>query len=321
MTQYDDIIHPKSLEILDVNSSDCQFRTNIDILNECFGANKSLYMQACYPQKRNEFIYENNTNEKFVVWMPKLYGNSSLWKNNISDDGLTIYETAETKRDEDWMDIGKHDLEALRLVFAKKGRKDPYVFVGAFINGEMKHLSHTYIRVATKVKLIGNPVKKIELLDDSRTGNQIEKENEVIERIIKNPSLEGIDKESIVKIRINQGVFRDRLLRKYGKCCLCEVDEKSVLIASHIKPWTVSSPSERVDDDNGLLLCPNHDKVFDKGLISFDDEGNILISGALTDKNLLFLNINPNMKISISTKGKEYMKYHREMVYLDSNNE
>lgn len=161
-------IHPKMVSILDALSRKCQFNNNVDVLNECFGANRNIYMHACYPQKRDEFIWEINTNDKIIVWMPKLYGNSSKWKNSISDDGTVIYEIDEEDRTTDWMDVGKHDLSVIRLVFVKPKAREPYVFVGAFVNGIMNHLNHTYLRIATKVRLIGDPVDKVELLDDSR---------------------------------------------------------------------------------------------------------------------------------------------------------
>lgn len=311
-------VHPKSVDILDVTSKECCFKNNIDVLNECFGAKRSLYMNASYPQKRNDFIREINTNDKIIVWMPKLYGNSSQWKNSISDDGTIIYEIAEEGLTKDWMDTGKHDLEAIRLVFVKESPRDPYRFVGAFKSGSMKYLNHTYIRVATKVRLIGDPVLQVELMDDSQTTQQLEEEFNSIEETLNDTNLNGLDKMAIVKTRINQGVFRDKLIRKYGKCCLCGVDDERLLIASHIKPWADSSPDERTDEDNGLLLCPNHDKLFDKGYISFDDEGYILISKGLSEHNLIFTNIHSDMKISLSAKEKKFMRYHREAIFIDN---
>ena len=52
--------------------------------------------------------------------------------------------------------------------------------------------------------------------------------------------LKGIDKEAVVKARVNQGIFKERLLQRYDHCCLCSVSNKDFLIASHIKPWSES---------------------------------------------------------------------------------
>lgn len=79
-------------------------------------------------------------------------------------------------------------------------------------------------------------------------------------------------------------------------------------MASHIKPWRDSSSKERLDVYNGLLLTPSLDKAFDKGLITFDVKGNILISKNFKDYNLF--GINENMKIKIEEKHKKYLEYH-----------
>ena len=128
---------------------------------------------------------------------------------------------------------------------------------------------------------------------------------------IESINLKGLDKEAIVKMRINQGIFKERLLHRYNHCCLCKVSEQNFLIASHIKPWKDSDENERLDVDNGFLFCPNHDKAFDRGYISFDNEGNILISGQLDDVNKRFLNIYEDMKIELTDGNKQYLQYHR----------
>ena len=161
-------ILPKRFDILDANDPDCSFRINIDVLNECFGANVSMFMQACWPQKRDMTIPGTKPGDKFFVWMPKLFKNKSEWKNSISADGSMIYEVAEPTLKEDWMLTNKHDLEGIRLVFAKLADNGPYRFVGAFVCDQMNNLAHSYKRIATRVRLIGDPVRMIELLDDNR---------------------------------------------------------------------------------------------------------------------------------------------------------
>ncbi len=125
----------------------------------------------------------------------------------------------------------------------------------------------------------------------------------------------GEDKEALIKIRINQGEFRKRLLRRHSHCCLCGVGNPKLLIASHIKPWSESSPDEKIDVNNGFLLCPNHDRVFDRGFISFNNDGNILISDELSLKDRMFLNISNDMKIMVSDANREYITYHREKIF------
>ncbi len=158
-------ILPKRFEILDSTSSDRYFRVNVDVINECFGAERSMYMHACYPQGKNKTIFGSKEGEKFFVWMPKLYSNNSEWINSVSDDGKMIYETAEVTRHTDWMNEDKHDIEALRIVFVKPTPKAPYEFFGVYANDKMNFKQHSYRRIATKIRLIGNPVTRVEIVD------------------------------------------------------------------------------------------------------------------------------------------------------------
>lgn len=158
----------KRVDILDANDASCEFRINIDVLNEAFGVGRAMYAKACYPDKKDVTFSGTKPGDQFIIWMPKLYSNSSEWKNSLYNDGQEIHEDAETTRTEDWIDIKKHDLSALRLVFVKPDAKSPYKFVGVYRSGKMGHLHHTYERIATKARLIGNPVNRIELLDDQR---------------------------------------------------------------------------------------------------------------------------------------------------------
>ncbi|MBO4242818.1 MAG: HNH endonuclease, partial [Clostridiales bacterium] len=100
------------------------------------------------------------------------------------------------------------------------------------------------------------------------------------------------------------------------RCCICGVDEISLLNASHIKPWSQSDEHEKLDSGNGLLLCPNHDKLFDRGYISFDDDGRILVSARLSEASRVFMNIDKKMHIQVTEDNKDYLRYHRKFVFL-----
>lgn len=147
--------------------------------------------------------------------------------------------------------------------------------------------------------------------------NSIIEEAQKIEEEISSLYIEGASKEAIINVRVNQGTFRDLLLKRYNGCCLCGVKNHALLIASHIKPWAESEPEEKLDVDNGFLMCPNHDKLFDKGYITFDDDDKIIISDKLTENDRLFLNVDSRMHIHIelTESNKKYLKFHRENVF------
>jgi predicted restriction endonuclease len=92
------------------------------------------------------------------------------------------------------------------------------------------------------------------------------------------------------------------------------------LRASHIKPWRASSDKERLDVDNGILLTATLDSLFDVGLISFSDDGSILISNNLESPERKKLGISEKMtsKIKPTKKMQEYLKFHRNHILQSS---
>lgn len=113
-----------------------------------------------------------------------------------------------------------------------------------------------------------------------------------------------------IKQRKGQAKFRKLLLSKYKSCAICGV-EADYSRASHIKPWAVSNDHERLDINNGLLLCPNHDYLFDKGLITFKENGEILISSKLSAPQQTSFNVNSMLRIQMSNEMKKYMAHHQ----------
>ena len=101
-----------------------------------------------------------------------------------------------------------------------------------------------------------------------------------------------------------------------GGSSICEIQK--ILISSHIVPWSKSNDIERLDVENGILLSPLYDSLFDRHLISFSDEGKILISNKLDNDDIQNLNIKSDSKIPITEGMKVYLKRHREIFYEES---
>ena len=125
----------------------------------------------------------------------------------------------------------------------------------------------------------------------------------------------AVEKERLLKIRIAQGYFKRRLKDVACICKICRLSEETLLIASHIKPWSSSSNEEKIDIDNGFLLCPNHDALFDKGYISFDNDGNIVLSNQINRSILESMHIHDETKIEVSEGNRKYLDWHREHVF------
>ena len=137
-----------------------------------------------------------------------------------------------------------------------------------------------------------------------------------IEAIIKDEIIPKTEKEQLISARIGQGNYRNKLINLWKKCAVSECKMTELLIASHIKPWKESTNKERLDRYNGLLLLPNYDKLFDKGLISFEDNGKIIISPLIKEEEYKVLGISPNDKLfKVYPENKRYLEEHRRIVF------
>ncbi|PIP75319.1 HNH endonuclease [Candidatus Kuenenbacteria bacterium CG22_combo_CG10-13_8_21_14_all_39_9] len=125
------------------------------------------------------------------------------------------------------------------------------------------------------------------------------------------------EKEQLVKARIGQGTYRQKLLEESSECIITRVNDERILMASHIKPWSVSNDTEKIDHNNGLVLTPTYDKLFDQGFITFENDGTIIISPYISPLNIKKLNLAQGRKFTIpqTDKRNEYLTYHREHIF------
>jgi putative restriction endonuclease len=134
---------------------------------------------------------------------------------------------------------------------------------------------------------------------------------------------EGIDRETLVKKRVNQSFFRAAVLSAYySKCCITGLAIPDLLIASHIIPWS-KNKEHRINPKNGLCLNALHDKAFDKGFITITPDYKVKLSPALLEfaneetVRVFFMGYE-NRKISLPDKflpSKEFLDFHYEIIY------
>lgn len=119
---------------------------------------------------------------------------------------------------------------------------------------------------------------------------------------------------ALVAARLGQGAYRARMLALWGgRCALTGCDLTPVLVASHAKPWRLCSNAERLDEYNGLLLAAHVDKLFDAGLIGFDDHGQLLRQAAVSDAVLASLGLSPDARLAwLHPRHGVYLRAHRE---------
>lgn len=154
------------------------------------------------------------------------------------------------------------------------------------------------------------------IFDHLRALIEVQADNVVddIKEIDKQTKIDKTTKKALIDARIGQGKFRNQVKERWSGACAvteCKIDE--VLRASHIKPWKESTNSERLDPENGLLLIANLDAAFDRGLISFTDDKEMLVSDRLSEVQRAQLGVPQKLREGPTQKQAEYLCFHRKL--------
>lgn len=201
-----------------------------------------------------------------------------------------------------------------------KVKENQYKYVGKYIKKEI--FIEEIEQDNKKYDVMYFCLSRINQLNDIQI-QEIQKYSEYsdiksFEKIMDRENINNEERKVLVKSRWNQGVFRNLLIKKYNNTCpLTNIKHNDLLIASHIKPYSKCSREESIDEDNGILLSALADKLFDKGLISFDNDGNIIYSNKLCEIDLVKIkeHIKDNNKLNLTFKMSHYMKYHRDHLF------
>jgi hypothetical protein len=125
-----------------------------------------------------------------------------------------------------------------------------------------------------------------------------------------------LEKIQLTKSRRGQGIFKANVRLVEDHCRITGVTNIKHLRASHIKPWSLSDNDEKLDGNNGLLLSPHVDHLFDRGFISFTPKGTLLISNELNVSVLEKWSINPDHNVgTFTSKQNEYLEFHLESIF------
>lgn len=120
----------------------------------------------------------------------------------------------------------------------------------------------------------------------------------------------------LISARVGQGVFRERLERAETTCRVTGIMDRRYLQATHIKPWKDADDREKLDGANGLLLAPHMRLLFERGHISFANDGALLVSQ----------HVNPYVRSAwgleqplparpFSSAQCSYLAYHRQQIF------
>jgi len=140
-----------------------------------------------------------------------------------------------------------------------------------------------------------------------------------IESVLKDLSLPTTVRKALIDARLGQGRFRLNLVRRFkGMCAVTSCPLQAMLRASHIKPWSVSTHEERLDVNNGFLLSANIDALFDRGVISFTGQGEMLLSQQLSAEKLREFGAYGNLTSKLNHAQIKYLAFHRTNVFIDA---
>lgn len=271
------------------------YNRKIDI-HQKYGGNQQSGIVNC-PNFPYIFIFSSNSG--------KTFGYSDYWDNDYY-----YYTGMGSKGDMRFESGNKAILNHIQ------NEKKIFLFEG-LKNGNCKYI--------TELEFVDfNYITSLDIEGNSRNAIvfQLKKAN-VQTSLFKDPIIEYnniaptiTERNGLITSRVGQGKYRLQVLEIWSnKCAVLGINNTSILIASHIKPWRKSSNEERVDPYNSILLTPNLDALFDRHLISFDNKGLILLSDKFSDDDYQKLGISRNMKLRfINDKIENYLKQHRQMI-------
>ena len=149
----------------------------------------------------------------------------------------------------------------------------------------------------------------------------VEWEEHELAEVQKDASLGTTERIAVVLARRGQGLFKQRVMRIERACRVTGVTVEAHLRASHCKPWRDASNQERLDGENGLLLTPTMDHLFDRGFIGFEGNGNLIIAPVADRSSMERMGVLSNRLLNVgafSEGQRSYLEFHRQNVLLQS---
>lgn len=173
--------------------------------------------------------------------------------------------------------------------------------------GTMNYLSAISDELGNTLLSIGGPV-------DVNSQYQSTGLDAELREIAYDTTVPETERRQLLKARMGQGIFRKKVAAREPCCRVTGVADLSLLRASHIKPWRLATNEERLDGANGLMLSPHADLLFDQHLISFREDGSLLVSPRLRTDVLRQWSISGAYEPRpFTTEQERFMTMHRQL--------
>ena len=178
------------------------------------------------------------------------------------------------------------------------------------------------------IALIGPEAEAVQL-DASQTSAAIPStsadlevwEHHIESEIDRNVTIDPTQRQALITARRGQGIFKQRVMVIERHCRITRVENPEHLRASHCKPWRDSTNDERLNGENGLLLTPSIDHLFDRGFISFQNNGNLIVSPVADLPSLERMGVPTGVTYNVGTFSsgqRRFLEYHRDAVLLQA---
>jgi len=164
-------------------------------------------------------------------------------------------------------------------------------------------------------ELLGGQVEELQRAAPALENS--ERADEVAEQaLLARADLDAGTRKRLLSARRGLGVYREHVERHEQSCRLTGLLDRRHLRARHIKPWRDCNDREKLDGANGLLLSPHIDQLFERGLISFSDAGELLVARQLNPAVLQAWGITLPRQVGAFQTGQcSYLEWHRLQVF------
>ena len=285
---------------------------NKDVMREFFG--KEGFTVNCFLLKSDLLTYLNSLRQEYLSPSQEYIGKSefpTLWKQRIDKvNSLPNVINFEISDQNQIMGVRGY----------VKSKSDGYNLIR-----ELSLPLVTYVSVMKLVDKLGSSVfywklfVDYEIISEKKSAPLVFTYGKRKDRgkglILKKNEKES---EEYTRSRIGQGLYREKLLEECPFCPITMVNDERLLIASHIKPWVLSSDKEKIDPKNGYMLSPLYDKLFDRGFITFTEDKYMLLSDWLSPANCKRLNLKNRIyipRLPMDNKRIEYLDFHRKNIF------
>ncbi len=237
---------------------------------------------------------------KYIILFVTKEKQEALTQYNDYIDGNMLFWEGEEKHSSDERVVGANKNGDEIHLFYRDVHHTPFVYFGRIL------LTDYQLRENAPSEF----VFRIEAL-----ASDIDAFREVREHVAEYKTLDKTEQEQVVISRLGQGNFRRNVIRLWGSCSITGLQNVTLLRASHIKPWKDSNNTERLNPFNGLLLIPDYDFLFDRGYISFKDNGHVLISPRLSQFARKVFDVRDELQLRrVFSENKEYLEFHRSEI-------